>query len=507
MSKSKRRELIAFYDLNDTIIKQGFCTLCGACEAACPVHAIRIENHEILHYDCSDFLDLCPICYDICPHTEPLLLETMKFVADAPFRRNALGYYREILLAQATDPEIRRLSHSGGVVTAILMQSLRDGIIDSAVVSEAEPSEPLKLKPQISLIPDDVLSAVESKFSPSAVAKAFGNAVREYGKSKIAFVGVPHQILAIRKLEAWEHKIMQSLELTIGLFCLWAFSLDELLNYLKESFNIEHSEIKRMDLTDKYIVYVEDRTVEIPIEDVTLHILNKCRTCVDFTSELADISVGGAYPLRDWSIVIVRTRKGEEVLSRSLEAGAIRTRKIESESEVFAHFLSLAVRKKKIALEEIKKLQRRGMSIPPANHTLAFLQSEKSIMADKKIEEIMSRKLVTVKPEITVAQLLDVMAMHHHMGYPVVNENEELIGVITFEDIMNVPKERRNEILVGDIAKKRLITAYPDDSVLDAFEKMNRYDIGRILIVDRKNHKRLLGIITRSDIMHALRRV
>ena len=147
------------------------------------------------------------------------------------------------------------------------------------------------------------------------------------------------------------------------------------------------------------------------------------------------------------------------------------------------------------------------MAIPPANHTLAFLQSEKSIMADKKIEDIMSRKLVTVKPEITVAQLLDVMAMHHHMGYPVVNENEELIGVITFEDIMNVPKERRNEILVGDIAKKRLITAYPDDSVLDAFEKMNRYDIGRILIVDRKNHKRLLGIITRSDIMHVLRRV
>jgi len=507
MSKSKRRDLIAFYDLNDTIIKQGFCTLCGACEAACPVHAIRIEDHEIQHYDCSAFLDLCPICYDICPHTEPLLLETMKFVADAPFRREALGYYRQILLAQATDPEIRRLSHSGGVVTAILMQSLRDGIIDGAIVSEAEPSEPLKLKPQISLVPDDVLSVVESKFSPSAVAKAFGNAVREYGKSKIAFVGVPHQILAIRKLEAWEHKIMQSLELTIGLFCLWAFSLNELLEYLSERFNIEHSEIKRIDLTDKYVVYVEDRKVEIPMEDVTSHILNKCRTCMDFTAELADISVGGAYPLSDWSIAIIRTRKGEEVLNRALEADAIRTRKIEGESEVFAHLLSLAVRKRRIALEEVKKLQRKGMSIPPVNHTLVFLKNEKSIMADKKIGDVMSRKVVTVKPEITVSQLLDMMAKHHHMGYPVLNENDDLIGVITFEDVMNVPKERRNEILVGDIAKKRLITAYPEDSVLYAFEKMNQYDIGRILIVDRENHKKLLGIITRSDIIHALRRV
>ncbi len=502
-----KRELIAFNELNDTIIKQGFCTLCGACEAACPVHAIRIVNREIQYYDCSDFLDLCPICYDICPHTEPLSLETMKFVADAPFRRDALGYYREILLAQATDPELRELSHSGGVVTAILTQSLRDGTIDSAIVSEAEPYEPLKLKPQISLVPDDVLSAVDSKFSASAVAKAFGSAVRDYGKTKIAFVGVPHQVLAIRKLEAWEHRIMRSLELTIGLFCLWVFSLNDLLDYLKESFNIEHSDIKRMDLTDKYIVHTRDQSVEIPIEEITPHILNKCRTCADFTSELADISVGGAYPLSDWSIVIVRTKKGQEALNRALETRAIRARKIEKESEVFAHFLSLAVRKKKIALEEIKKLKQKGLSIPPINHTLTFLQSEKSLMANKKIGDIMSRKLVTVKPEITIAQLFDIMAVHHHMGYPVVDENEELIGVVTFEDIMNVPKERRGEISVIDVAKKKLVTAHPDDSVLDAFEKMNEYDIGRILIVDRQNPKKLLGIITRSDIIHTLRRI
>jgi len=365
----------------------------------------------------------------------------------------------------------------------------------------------LKLKPQISLVPDDILSAVDSKFSSSSVAKAFGSAVREYGKTKIAFVGVPHQVLAIRKLEAWEHKIMQSLELTIGLFCLWAFSLHELLDYLKESFNIEHSEIKRMDLTDKYLVYTQDQSIEIPLEEITPHILNKCRTCADFTSELADISVGGAYPLSDWSIVIVRTKKGEKALNRALEAGAIRVRKIEKEGDVFAHLLSLAVRKKKMAFEEIKKLKRKGLSIPPVNHTLTFLQNEKFLMANKKIEDIMSRDLITVTPEISIAQLSDIMATHHHMGYPVLNEKKELIGVITFEDIMNVPKERRNEIRVSDIAKKRLITAHPDDSVLDAFEKMNKYDIGRILIVDPQNPKRLLGIITRSDIMHALRRL
>jgi len=104
MSK-KENKLIAFNDLERMIIEPGFCTLCGACEAACPVHAIEVEHdkpHRIL--DCSEHLDSCPICYDICPHTDALLFETLKFVAGAPHRRESIGYYKKILLAHATNP-------------------------------------------------------------------------------------------------------------------------------------------------------------------------------------------------------------------------------------------------------------------------------------------------------------------------------------------------------------------------------------------------------------------
>jgi len=94
--KSKKDTLIAYNDLERKIINSGFCTLCGACEAACPVHAIKIENDEVHQvHDCSKDLDLCPICYDVCPHSEALLLESMRFVADAPIRREGLGYYRK----------------------------------------------------------------------------------------------------------------------------------------------------------------------------------------------------------------------------------------------------------------------------------------------------------------------------------------------------------------------------------------------------------------------------
>jgi coenzyme F420 hydrogenase subunit beta len=498
------RGLIAFDDLNLDIISQGFCTLCGACEAACPVHAIRIRENRLLYDDCSNFLDFCPICYDICPHTEPLLMEAMRFVFDAPIRRGAIGYYREILLAQAVDPNIREISHSGGVVTTLLTQAMEDGIIDSAITSEAEPYAPLKLKPQISLVPDDVLSAVDSKFSASSVATAFGSAVREYGKAKIAFVGVPHQVLAIRKLEAWEHKIMSSLEVVIGLFCLWVFSLNQLLSFLEKEFGVQHSDIVRMDLTEKYNVHTSQKVIEIPLEQIVPHILNKCKTCMDFTSEFADISVGGAAPLKEWSTVIIRTKEGEKLFRSVLESEAVRTMKIEEQGDVFTHLLSMAMRKKAIALEEVRELRRRGLSIPPIDQALTFMQRETSIMADTKVADIMTKEVVKVDPQISVSQLLDVMTRHHHMGYPVVNEVGELLGIVTFEDIMKIPKDTRSEVLVDQIAEKKLITSYPSDSVLEAFEKMSKHEIGRLLVIDPENPRKLCGVLTRTDIMHAL---
>ncbi|MEM2885032.1 MAG: Coenzyme F420 hydrogenase/dehydrogenase, beta subunit C-terminal domain [Thermoproteota archaeon] len=492
--------------MKSKIVSQGFCTLCGACEAACPVDAIKVDEEGLRYDDCSDFLDFCPICYDICPHTEPLLMEAMRFVADAPMRGSAIGHYRKILLAQATDERTREMSRGGGVVTAILAQAIEDGMIDSAVTSESEPQAPLKLKPRISLVPDDVLSAIDSKFTASSVAKAFGSAVRDYGKAKIAFVGVPHQVLAIRKLEAWEHKIMSSLEVTVGLFCLWVFSLNKLLRHLERELGLRHSDVVRMDLTDKYEILTSGGTVRIPVEKIRRHVLNKCRTCMDFTSELADISVGGAPPLRGWSTVIIRTGKGQELFKNALERKVVRATGIEEHEEAFEHLMFAAIQKKKLALREAKRLRARGLSIPPADLDLAFLQREKSIMSGTRVGDAMTKDVMTVDPKTSVERLLDTMMKHHHMGYPVVDGENKLVGIVAFEDIMKVRKEERGRTLVEDIMKKRLVTANPGDSVLEAFEKMSDRRIGHLLVVDPGDAGVLLGILTRTDVMRSLER-
>ena len=120
------RDLIAYNDLKKVIIDPGFCILCGSCEAACPIHAIKVEEGEVHYtYDCSEYVEFCPICYDVCPLSEVLLLEILGFITDAPKRRESIGYYRKVVLAQATDPKLRELSHSGGVTTALLIHAIK----------------------------------------------------------------------------------------------------------------------------------------------------------------------------------------------------------------------------------------------------------------------------------------------------------------------------------------------------------------------------------------------
>ena len=496
--ETKKGNRIAYNDLERRIIKSGFCTFCGACEAACPVHAITLDEDKVEHFDCSKHIDSCPICYDICPHSEKLVSESLKFVSDSSKRREGLGYYRRILLAQAADPELRKLGHGGAIVTTLLTNAIEKGIIDSAIVSQAETQIPIKPKALVGVVPDDVFSAVGSKFFPSSVARAYGSAVYEYGKGNIAFVGVPCHVLALRKLEAWEHKITGNLKVIIGLFCFWTLSFGHLLNFLSKNYNIKPDEIKRLDILKELLVQTDKGTIKVPLDEVKPHILTSCETCADFTSELADISVGSAYPLNEWSTVIIRTQAGEDFFYSAVEAGVINTSVIELEPEAFAHVIGTAVQKRRTALKEISEMKEAYVAVPVRP------LKEISILSKFHVKDIMSKSLLTVSPDFSVNQFLDFMAKHHHTGYPVVDEHGEFVGIVSLDDVAKVEKDKRDDVFIRDIVQKNPFTIYAEELALDAFKKMRIHDVNRVAVVDDVNHKKIVGVLTKTDLRYIL---
>jgi coenzyme F420 hydrogenase subunit beta len=496
---TKKQGLIAYNNLENRIINSGFCTYCGACEAACPVQAITVTEDKIEHTDCSSHIDSCPICYEICPHSEALLLKSLKSVSDSPTKREGLGYYRRILLAQAADPEIRKQGHGGAVVTTLLTNAIETGMIDSAIVSQAETNLPVKPKALVGVVPDDIFSAVGSKFFPSSVARAYGSAVYEYDKSKIAFVGVPCHVLALRKLDAWEHKITGNLKVIIGLFCFWTLSFTNLLEFLSKNYGIKPDEIKRLNIIDELYVETDKGTTLVPLSEVKPHILTSCETCTDFSSELADISVGGAFPLKDWSTVIIRTKAGEDFFYSAVEAGVINTGVIELEPDAFAHVLNTAVQKRRTAIKELSEMKEAYVPVPVRPF------QEIAALSRIRVKDVMTQNLKTVPPDFTVNQFLAFMAKQHHTGYPVVDSNGDLLGIVTLDDVVNVDKDKRDQIMMKDIIEKDLVCVKPDELALTAFKKMRLTVSGRVAVVDPENPKKLVGVLTKTDLTHILR--
>ena len=116
-----------------------------------------------------------------------------------------------------------------------------------------------------------------------------------------------------------------------------------------------------------------------------------------------------------------------------------------------------------------------------------------------RVDQVMTKEVDTVSSDSTVAELMERIAVKRHMGYPVVNGG--LQGIVTFQDAVAVPQDRRDRVRVGDISSKKIVTIEPEGEALDAVKLMTDRTIGRLLVTDGGQ---LVGILTRTDLMKAV---
>ncbi len=139
------------------------------------------------------------------------------------------------------------------------------------------------------------------------------------------------------------------------------------------------------------------------------------------------------------------------------------------------------------------KLKRRGISFHP--------QEETDLLERVSVEEVMTRDFPTVSPEMTLVQIAGRFAKSKHHGFPVVDKEGTLRGMVTLADVE--AKMSSKELTVADIYTTHLITAYPDETLHDVVHRLGTSEVGRIPVVERKDPSRLVGVLRRYDIVKA----
>jgi CBS domain-containing protein/anti-sigma regulatory factor (Ser/Thr protein kinase) len=117
------------------------------------------------------------------------------------------------------------------------------------------------------------------------------------------------------------------------------------------------------------------------------------------------------------------------------------------------------------------------------------------------IERVMKKDVIRVSPETTMTELKEVLRVNRISGVPVM-EGEQLVGVISIEDLIKALVEGDVEAPVRKRMTTRLITVRENESVVEAVKRFTQYKVGRLLVVDEQG--RLTGILTGGDITRGL---
>lgn len=143
------------------------------------------------------------------------------------------------------------------------------------------------------------------------------------------------------------------------------------------------------------------------------------------------------------------------------------------------------------------KLKQRGIDVRA--------KKDVNLMRAILVEEAMTpaAELPTVSPTTALEELVHLFQETAHHGFIVLDEHDELYGVVTLSDVERALEAGRTDATVGDICTTNVLTAFPDETLDDALRHFGALDMGRIPVVDRHHPQRALGVLRRTDIVRA----
>jgi CIC family chloride channel protein len=128
------------------------------------------------------------------------------------------------------------------------------------------------------------------------------------------------------------------------------------------------------------------------------------------------------------------------------------------------------------------------------------------IMQGVLVEEVMNQVPITVHKDQPLAELFAIFQETHLYSFPVMENDEDLYGIVTLQDMERALAQEDviiRDLKVSDVATSDTITVFPDEPIWSAIRKMGPRDLARLPVVSRHAEKKLLGLISRSDILRA----
>ncbi len=335
-------ERTTYEDLFREVVDTGLCSGDGACVAACPAYVLEFQNKRPVIVDEEGCIK-CGICTSACSRYDGLATPSREIDLES------IGEYISLWQAHALDDEVRSEGQSGGVATALMICAVEEKMVEASLVLQAE-GDAMTSKSKIAYTKEEIIKAQKSKYV-TFPSLASVNLIRKNQINSFAYVGTPCQITGLKylinqRLDGLYHRARY----IVGLFCMESFMPQPLTEiFKKRTGGLDYAEATRVDIDKGRLVIHHPGRPEKPYRIRLRHfeeaMRSGCQSCVDLTAEDADISVGNVGAKKKHTVVVIRTRAGEELFNKAIEKGYIAVEAMEDKE--FQLILNLNRMKKK----------------------------------------------------------------------------------------------------------------------------------------------------------------
>ncbi len=221
-----------------------------------------------------------------------------------------LGVYSSIFSAKS-----RFKGQDGGVITALLVKGFEEHLFDAAVVVYRGVG--YSAIAVVATSAKEAVAARGTRYLRVNVTKKLREIISQ-GKKRIAIVCTPCEAKAARKIQ---QSLNNECEITvIGLFCFEAFNKLKLKEAMCTRLGIDLDKVEKTQIrAGKFMAFIDGKEYSCKVNDLDVAAEKACHYCDDFTSRLADVSVGSVGSKPGFSSVVVRSKVGINLI-KNLDA-------------------------------------------------------------------------------------------------------------------------------------------------------------------------------------------
>jgi coenzyme F420 hydrogenase subunit beta len=350
------RWIAQWKELKTEVIDFGLCTGCAGCVISCPHDVIGYDHQqggykpfhledELGPDDCVHGQKGCTTCTRACPRFRLWEVQADEHLFDRTREPDEVaGIYQDILLTRAADDTVHDTGQDGGLVSAILIWAMEHDYIDAALVSDLEgEAGSWQAKPAVAATKEQILATAGSRYTYSANTLAIDDALAA-GHQRLALVGMSCQssvppVMWSRKAG----KISKPIVFNLGLLCSKTFDDAIFEELFLAKYRLRKEDMVKMNIKGVFQIWMRDGSYhEINLKECHAWTREGCNHCPDFAAEHADISCGGIGKDNDWTLTLVRTDLGREIIDRMIRDGSIEARPGDSDPGAIALMRKLA---------------------------------------------------------------------------------------------------------------------------------------------------------------------